>query len=68
MQSEQSLIEINIGNPATFHDELEAAVATVQAEATSRRQGILVTRHTYTRFTVGTSHEVPFRTTMERCL
>ncbi|AUI51984.1 hypothetical protein [Arthrobacter crystallopoietes] len=66
MQSGQLPLEVIIGSPATFHDQLEAAVAIAQVDAARKRQGILVTRHSYTHFTVDTSEEVPFRTTIER--
>jgi hypothetical protein len=66
-QSERLPLGVTVGSPKTFQEELEAAVAIAQADAVQQGQcGVLITRHSYTHFTVDMSEDVPFGTTAER--
>ena len=52
----------------TLDQQLDLAVASALPKAlTSKRHGILVTRHSPKRFTVALSESVPFGETRERC-
>lgn len=54
-------------DPARLESDLNTAVALAQDKALlGGRSGVLVTRHSYTRFTVAVSGEVPFGITQER--
>jgi hypothetical protein len=58
--SEQLTVEVHVGSPETFHEELDPAVAAAPTLAFQKgRGGILLTRHSYTHVTAETSDEVP---------
>jgi hypothetical protein len=59
-------IDILISDPASMEKQLDRAVEFARTHAMKEKTcGILVTRHTFTHFTVGLSDSVPFGMTIE---
>jgi hypothetical protein len=60
-------LRVSIASPAGLQEELDAAVGLAQSRALlAGGCGIVVTRHSYTEFTVGFSDQVPYGTIEER--
>lgn len=60
-------LRVSAADPVGLQEELDAAVGLAQCLALQEGgYGVVVTRHSYTEFTVGFSHQVPYGTTEER--
>ena len=61
------VLEITAHDPHTVENDLNTAVEIVREHAMKEnRHGILVTRHSHTRYTVAVSRDVPYGVTQER--
>jgi hypothetical protein len=60
-------LRVAVNDPGGLQEELEAAVGLAQSLALSQGAcGVVVTRRSYTEFTVECSDQVPYGTTLER--
>ncbi len=61
------VLEVSANDPGSVEKDLNTAVEIARELAMKEyRHGILVTRHSYTRYTVAVSRDVPFGETHER--
>lgn len=66
MSMAQLIAELSVSSKSQMASELTRAVQLAAERASDGEQGgILVTRHSYSRFTVALSSEVPFGTIIE---